>query len=313
MSSKTLDRALASETKFFNISSIALRDAWTDFILARQAMGCTAATLKNYRYTLGRFIAWLEGQGVTAPQDTTARRVREYLAQFSGKSGWYANGNARAIRTLLRFWHKEGYLAQPVTFDMPKVHQKRLPFLTADQVKTVLAVCDARERAIILLLVDSGLRRQEAINLNRADVDLVSGAIRVRQGKGRKDRLAVIGAATRRELLKYWRACPDQAENAPALQTESGGRFTPAGLRSLLARLARRSGVKVSPHALRRTFATLALQGGMDLVSLQMLLGHADLSTTRGYIQWLDGDLLEAHRRSSPVDFLGHGGGKNPR
>jgi len=288
----------------FNISSVPLRDAWTDFILSRQAIQCTPATLKNYQWTLGKFIAWLEAQGVTSPQEVNARLIRQYLAAYADKSDWYMNGHARAIRTLMRFWHREGYLPQPVAFDMPKVHQKRLPFLTAEQVKQVLSVCTTRERAIILLLVDSGLRRQEVCNLNRSDIDLQTGSIRVRLGKGRKDRISAIGATTRRALLKYWQTCPNQEEDAPAIQTETGQRLTSNGIQSLLRRLSQKSGIRFSAHALRRTFATLALQAGMDLVSLQTLMGHNNIGTTRQYIQWLDGDLLEAHQRFSPVEAL---------
>ncbi len=304
MSPQKSQRLSALENQFFNIGSAALRDAWTDFILSRQAMLCTTRTLENYQWVLGKFITWLEGQGITSPEQVSARHVRQYLALYADKSDWYLNGHARAIRTLLRFWHREGYLPQPVTFDMPKVHQKRLPFLTAEQVKQVLDVCTTREKAIILLMVDSGLRRQEVCNLNRSDIDLQTGVIRVRQGKGRKDRIAVIGATTRRALLRYWRECPNQADDAPVIQTENGQPLNGYGLQTLLRRLSQKSGVRFSAHALRRTFATLALQAGMDLVSLQTLLGHSDISTTRGYIQWLDDNLLEAHRRHSPIDNL---------
>ncbi len=295
---------LAPKTQSFNICTAALRDAFTDFILSRQAIQCSAATLKNYQWVLGKFIDWLESQGVTTPQEVTARYVRQYLALWTGKSDWYLNGHARAIRALLRFWHKEGYLPQPVVFDMPKIRQKRLPFLAAEQVKQVLDACNLRERAIVLLLVDSGLRRQEVCNLNRSDIDPQTGVIRVRQGKGRKDRMTVIGATARRALVKYWRECLNQDKDSPAIQTENGQRLTSYGLQSLLRRLSEKSGVKFSAHALRRSFATLSLKAGMDIVSLQALMGHNSVNTTRAYIQWLDDDLLEAHRKASPIDNL---------
>jgi len=304
MSHSKAPRTSALKTDFFNIASIALLDAWTDFILSRQAMHCTPATLKNYQWTLGKFLAWLEQQGITAPQEVSARHVRQYLALYADKSDWYLNGIARAIRTLLRFWHKEGYLPQPVTFDMPKVRQKRLPFLTAEQVSNLLSVCNPREKALVLFMIDSGLRRQEVCNLNREDVNMQTGIVRVRQGKGRKDRIAIIGATTRRTLRAYMRTLPNQQENAPLFQTETGERFTVNGLQSLFVRLSNKAGFKVSAHMLRRTFATLSLKNGMDIVSLQTLLGHSSLETTRRYIQWLDSDLLEAHRQHSPVDHL---------
>ncbi|MDI6696833.1 MAG: tyrosine-type recombinase/integrase [Anaerolineales bacterium] len=312
MTSPKTKRAVALKTQSFNIASVALRDAWTDFVLSRQAMQCTPATLQTYQKVLGRFIAFLEQQGITHPEQVNARHVRQYLSRFADRSDWYLNGIARAIRTLVRFWREEGHMPELVTFAMPKVRQKRLPFLDAEQVASLLAGCSVRERALIMLMVDSGLRRQEVCNLKRGDVDLRTGAVMVIQGKGRKDRLAFIGANARRALLAYLRTQAGQNVDAPLFQTQSGGKFTPAGLRSLFVRLSRRVGFKVTAHMLRRTFATLCLQNGMDVVSLQTLMGHENLETTRRYIQWLGADLLEAHRKASPIDNL-RGKGKKLR
>jgi integrase/recombinase XerD len=265
-------------------------------------MQCTPKTISNYEWSLTRFLTWLTAQGVTSPAEITGRHVRAFIAQYAHLSDWTIFTYARCIRTLLRFWYAEKYMSEPITVTMPRIRQRRLPFLTADQVHHVLRFCTIRERAIILFLVDSGLRRQELINLNREDIDLKTGAVHVIQGKGRKDRLAVVGATTRRAVLKLWVSQLDQRPESPAFQTKTGTRFAQAGLCSMMDRLSARCGVHVSPHILRRTFATLALQNGIDLVSLQSLLGHNNIETTRRYIQWLDDDLLKAHQRSSPVD-----------
>jgi site-specific recombinase XerD len=291
--------------------SITLRDALTDFMLSRQAMQCTPKTLENYTWSLTKFVTYLEQQGITHPEQVSAHHVRLYLAQFADRKSNTLHTLAAHIKTLLRFWRKEGYAAA-VTFEMPKARQERLPFLDAEQVTRLLAICDVRERALVALMVDSGLRRQEVCNLKRGDIDLRSGAVVVRQGKGRKDRLAFIGANTRRALLAFIRSQANQADDAPLFQTQSGGKFSGVGLRSLFVRLSRKAGFKVTPHMLRRTFATLSLQNGMDIVSLQTLMGHENLETTRRYIQWLDGDLLEAHRKASPIDNL-KGGSKKLR
>jgi len=192
----------------------------------------------------------------------------------------------------------------PVKVDVPPVGRQRLPFLTASQVKQLLDVCDSRDRAMILLMVDSGLRRQEVCNLNKSDLDLETGGIHVRQGKGHKDRITAIGATTRRAILLYIRIIPNQADNAPLFQTQDGYRLTGDGIQSIFRRLSKVAGFKVSAHMLRRTFATLALKAGLDVVSLQSLLGHSSLETTRRYIQLLDDDLLQAHHQYSPIDNL---------
>ena len=290
----------------WTLASVALTDAYTDFILSRQAMNCTPATLEFYKYTAGAFLSWAEAQGITQPEGVTARYVRQYLAGLAnvGRKDTTLHANARAIRTLLRFWHAENYLAAPVRFDMPKLAKKRLPVLTADQLQQIAKACNARDCAIVLFMVDSGLRRKETINLNWGDVDMQSGLVRVRRGKGKKDRSAVIGARTRRALLVYRRALSARADNSPLFQTREGGRFASDGFIQIFNRIKRHTGIHVSPHMLRRTFAILALRAGTSLLHLQALGGWATLGMVEHYAQMVDDDLLQAHRQFSPVDRL---------
>jgi len=290
----------------WTLTSYALNDAYTDFILSRQAMRCTQSTLNFYGFTAGKFLSWLEGQSITAPAEVEARHVRAFLAELigSGKSDWTVNDNARAIRTLLRFWYAEKYLPEPILFAMPKVEKKRLPVLSAEEVSNLLALCDVRERAVILLMVDTGLRRSEVVALNWGDLDIMSGLARVVRGKGGKARSVVIGATTRRSLLAYRRTLETATPDAPLIQARDGGRFTGSGLLQLFRRLSKRAGITFSPHALRRTFVILSLRAGMDVLHLQALLGHASLDMVQHYAQMVDDDLIQSHRMHSPVDNL---------
>lgn len=153
-------------------------------------------------------------------------------------------------------------------------------------------------------MVDSSLRRAEVINLNWGDVDIQTGLIRVRQGKGKKDRSAVIGATTRRALLAYRRTLSEISVKSPLFQTNQGGRFASDGFIQIFNRIKKWTGIHVSPHALRRTFAILSLRAGMDALHLQNLGGWADLKMVQHYAQMEDIDLLEAHEAHSPVDNL---------
>jgi site-specific recombinase XerD len=296
---------MATQAKW-TLASVALTDAYTDFYLSRQAMNCTPATLAFYKYTAGAFLAWCEAQGITQPEGVTARYVRQYLAGLAnlGRKDTTLHANARAIRTLVRFWHAEGYLPQPVRFEMPRLEKKRLPVLTAEQLAEILQACNVRDRAIVLFMVDSGLRRKETINLNWGDVDMQSGLVRVRQGKGRKDRSAVIGARTRRALLAYRRNCSKVSQLEPLFQTREGTRFVSDGFIQVFNRIKKRTGIHVSPHVLRRTFTILSLRAGMSPLHVQALLGHASLAMVEHYAQMVDDDLLQAHRQFSPVDNL---------
>jgi site-specific recombinase XerD len=108
----------------WNLASLALNDAYTNFILSHKAMQCAPTTLEFYRYTTGVFLAWAEGQNVTIPeQQVDARLVRYYLADLAtrGKSDKTLHAHARAIRTLTRFWYAEKYISAPVSISMPKI------------------------------------------------------------------------------------------------------------------------------------------------------------------------------------------------
>jgi site-specific recombinase XerD len=293
-------------TVTWQLTSAHLRDAYTDFMLDHQARNHTPATLQFYRYTCGVFLSWCEQNGITDPAEVTARGVRQYIAELAGRglkdtTVW---DHARAIKTMLRFWLAEGYITQPVKFELPKLAKKRLPVLTADQLRQIVKVCNVRDRAIVLFMVDSGLRRAEVCALNWTDVDMPTGLVRVRQGKGRKDRSAVIGATTRRAVLAYRRYQKGSTESAPLFQSDEGRRLTGNGLLGIFRRLTKKTGIHVTPHALRRTFVILSLRAGMDVLHLKALLGHADFTMVEHYAQMEEVDLVSAHRQHSPVDSL---------
>lgn len=292
------------KTQNWTLASVAITDAYTDFILSRQAMRCTPETIVFYTYTAGKFISWLESQSVNSPAEIDARHVRAYLAKLigEGKASSTVNDHARAVKTLLRFWYAEKYLPTPVLFTMPKVEKKRLPVLSAEELSRVLSACNVKEKAVVLLLADTGIRRQEACNLNWSDLQMNNGLLRIERGKGGKARSVVVGATTRRALLAYRRTLPP--DTIPLLVSQKGNRFTGNGLREIMVRLSAKTGIKFSPHALRRTNVILSLRSGMDVLHLQALLGHSSLDMVQHYAQMVDEDLLQAHQQYSPIDNL---------
>lgn len=188
---------------------------------------------------------------------------------------------------------------------MPKVAKKRLPCLTADEFSRLIAACqNPRDKAVTLFMADSGLRRAEVIALNWDDIDMTSGLVTVRRGKGAKARSAVIGASTRRALLGYRRTLEEITDNSPLFLARRNRRFTGAGLMLVFRRLSTRTGIHVTPHALRRTFVVLSLRANMDVLHLQAMLGHSCLEMVQHYEQMVDDDLLQAHKAHSPIDNL---------
>jgi site-specific recombinase XerD len=173
----------------------------------------------------------------------------------------------------------------------------------------MMATCDRRtftgdrDRALLLALLDTGCRASESVALDVQDVNMTTGAVIIRSGKGGKFRTAFMGASTRREVLRYLRHGTENA--GPLWVTPEGGRLTYAGLRSIVRRRARAAGLSVpSLHSFRRAFALGMLKGGADILSISRLLGHADLSLLQRYIRQMVDDLAAVHRRAGPVDKL---------
>jgi site-specific recombinase XerD len=288
------------------LASNRFNDVLLDFLLSRQAMMCTDRTIDWYRYILGKIIEWLVEHNVNEPEQISNKHVRAFLGEMAerGCADSYMHSYARAMKTFSRFMLEEEYISKQISFPMPKLVEKHRRVYDENQVRQILTACqDNRETAFIRLMVDTGLRNAEVRNINWGDLDISSGVVRIHKGKGRKARIVVVGLNTRRALLKYRREV-DNSDGKPVIQTESGTRFTEAGLRSWLNRLGKRAKIHITPHALRRTFATLSLKAGMNVFQLQALMGHATLEMTRHYVRILDEDLVNSHEAYGPIDNL---------
>jgi site-specific recombinase XerD len=128
-----------------------------------------------------------------------------------------------------------------------------------------------------------------------------TGMVRVRHGKGGKDRSAVISPTTRRALLQYRRTI---TVREPLFLSRTNERLTGTGILLIFRRLSKATGLHITPHALRRTFAILSLRAGMDALHLQNLGGWASLDMVQHYAQMVDEDLLHAHSQHSPIEGL---------
>jgi len=181
----------------------------------------------------------------------------------------------------------------------------RIPeVLTESEQKVLLAQPNPRyptgERNLLIMriMLDAGLRLSEAINLKWVDLDLMTGKLHVKQGKGGKDRILWLGEEDL-ELLRHWRERQAQVVGyAPehVFTTLDGKPLQPRYVQAMVARYAKRAGIqkRVTPHTLRHTFATDLLRecGNVELV--RRALGHANLSTTQVYVHLVDTDLEQA-------------------
>lgn len=281
------------------------------FLVSREAMRATPATLDWYRRRLGSFLAFLSTQDVAKPQDIRPQHIRTFIVglQRRGLSDWYIHGHARAIKTFLRFLHNEGIIPDnPMQrVAMPRLDKRILPAFSPDDVKRLLDACHtARDTAIVLCLLDTGCRVGEFVRLNVGDVEMKTGAVTIRQGKGNKDRVTFLGTKARKALLRYLvERTSIGPDDALWLSNTTGERLSAHGLRCMLRRLGKKAGIeKCNPHTFRRTFALWCLRNGMNIYALQQLMGHSDLTILRRYLALVEKDLESAHRRHGAVDNL---------
>jgi site-specific recombinase XerD len=288
-----------------------LRLAFGAFLLDREAARRSRLTIRTYDSCLRDFIAFLEGQGVTTPEAIAPSHIRAYLVslQRQGLKDTTTQNRARVANIFCHFLVEEGIIPEsPMRkVKMPRVDRRVLPAFSPEDVKRLLAACDnPRDTAIVLCLLDTGLRAGEFAALNVADVDLKTGAVQVRRGKGGKGRVVFLGAKARKALLKYVMARGNTKPDEPLwLSGRTGGRLTAHGLASVLRDLGKRANVaRCHPHTFRRTFALWSLRAGMNVYALQQIMGHSDLTILRRYLALVEQDLQEAHRKHGAVDNM---------
>ena len=285
-----------------------LQDAYTDFILSREAINVTERTLSYYEFTLSKIVDYLRDSGVQEVDCLRAYHFRLLLKNLRERnlSDSYIHQYARVSKTFLSFIYKEGYIPQVIDFESPKIAAKHLRVLDVSEIQTLISHCEKlRDKLIILLFVDTGIRLNELCMLDWSDINLDDGSLLVRFGKGKKYRVVGVGFKVRRLLLRYKSQLGNQKTESEKslIQTIHGTRFTTMGLRSVLVRLKEESGIEFSAHALRRSFAKLSVKAGMNLIYIQSLMGHADIETTRNYVQKLDNsEVLNAQKTHGTVD-----------
>jgi integrase/recombinase XerC len=279
----------------------------------------SAYTVKSYREDLTQAIDFLRtrlGLEHPGPDRITTRLLRAYLAWLH-EQGYAKATIARrmaAVRSLCRFLCRQGVLTANPTDGLRSPRQdKKLPhFLTAEDVLRLLdapAVADIlglRDRAILETLYSAGLRVSELTGLNVEDLDISEGIATVR-GKGRKERLVLLGPQAL-EALRAWlhgrdAVAPGRAAAQPAVfLNRNGTRLSSRSVGRLLEKYLKQAGLdpRTSPHTLRHSFATHLLNNGADIRSVQELLGHRSLGTTQIYTHLTTQRLQESYEKAHP-------------
>jgi site-specific recombinase XerD len=233
-----------------------------------------------------------------------------YIKTKGKISGTSINTYVRSIKAFWSWLQKDGIIKKNPLEEVaaPKV-PKRLPkVLSEEELTQVLKVASQknRDRALIEILVDSGMRLNELANLNMEDVDEKDGVIRV-IGKGDKQRNVFISDKTIATLNAYAIfARPEPVKEDRVFLTESGYPLTSRRIQKILDNIGKKAGIKqrLSPHKLRHSYATLSLKHGANLEYVRRTMGHSDIKVTEVYLDVCDADVAQAHRKFSPVANL---------
>ncbi len=275
--------------------------------------GLSGNTLNAYRTDLAAFEAWL-GKKSLALEAASRAEVLGYLAA-NVRQGLSPRSSARRLSTLRRFYRyllREGLIQDDPTSDVrsPSLGRPLPKAITEASVEKLLAAppnttLGVRDRAMLETMYASGLRVSELVALALNELDLTTGLVRV-TGKGGKERIVPLGDEATGRLGEYLQtARPSllgEHKSGAVFLTRRGQPMTRQAFWQLIKRYSALAGIdsSLSPHSLRHAFATHLLNHGADLRSVQMLLGHADLSTTQIYTHVARARLQSLHSSHHP-------------
>lgn len=289
------------------VAALTFPRLYQGFELSRQADGCRDTTISMYRLAYRSVLANLPLEAVSDARNITPDHLLTWAAAIRPLATATRDQRIAKIKALFRWAHQNSYLPSDpsVVLHRPRKDWQPDP-LSIDDVERLLDVSGRgrngiRNRAIVSLLLDSGIRSGELCGLKRADLVLKSGQLTV-LGKGGKTRTVMVGKRTRDAMWRYL-ATRDPDDPSWLFVTENNRAFQKDTLYRLIANLGTEAGIpRLFPHRCRHTFALMFLRGRGDPYTLQYMLGHEDMSVTRMYVKLAAQDVRETYR--SPLDAL---------
>ncbi|MEN9787031.1 MAG: hypothetical protein RLZZ299_2295 [Pseudomonadota bacterium] len=280
-------------------------DGLIDAFLAwmRAERGASPHTLRAYGTDLAGFAAHHEGK---SPEALGVVDLRGWLATTSASPASLQRRIA-TLRTFYRWLQREGHVSESPAERLraPRV-RRGLPRTVEIEEATPIVetpvgegVRATRNRALLELAYGGGLRVSELAALDAGDVDLDAGVVRVRRGKGGKERLVPIGPPAV-EAVRAWLGPRAAQAAAPVFVADGGRRLTTRALYDVVRRAGVQQGRHLHPHMLRHSFATHLLAGGADVRAIQEMMGHESLATTQRYTAVDTEQLGRTHRAAHP-------------
>lgn len=291
-----------------------LPDAIDAFLIDRKAQNLSNGTIHFYRSKFRLLLKFCDSQQITQVEQINPNLIRTYLfwLRETGHSEGGVHAGYRTLRAFLRWWGDE---VEPENWKnpinkvkAPKLDIQPLEPVELDKVKKLIDSCPntfegLRDKAIFYALLDTGARANELLAMDSKDLNIVTGEILIKKGKGGKPRSVFVSKKSKKAIRQYLKLRND---DNPAFWVKANGeRLTYWGLVDLLD--ARSKAAKIdrpSLHDFRRAFALNMLRNGVDIYSIQLLMGHADLQVLRRYLKQNTDDLAQAHKRGSPVEKM---------
>jgi integrase/recombinase XerD len=285
----------------------------------RVERGLAQNTLLAYGHDLKRFAEFLRKRQKLRMEDVTREDIVDFLSGLY-KEKLDSRSVARylvSLRGLYKFAMMEGMVNRDPTenLESPKIRSSLPTYLRVDEIDKLLEAPNLatpiglRDRAMMEVLYSTGLRVSELLNLRIADIDMRIGCVRC-IGKGDKERLVPIGRkaieAVEQYLAqgrpKFARPASPPPHNQVLFLTRIGRRLSRVGIWKILHDYGMRLGLRgrLTPHKLRHSFATHLLERGADLRSVQLMLGHADISTTQIYTHVVEERLKQIYKAHHP-------------
>jgi site-specific recombinase XerD len=284
--------SLTLNQTFLGGFQVTIEDGISAFMLSRKAQGATRKTILYYNWSLGLFEDFLKKKKINELEKITSMVLREYLVESQQRVKLTSvRTYFRAIKAFFNFLVSEEYLKENsvTAVKMPAPEQKIPRTFNAKEIKLILGSFDKndflgyRNYSIMATLFATGLRRQELLDLKLKDINFDVDLIRVRDGKGRKERFVPLSRSLRKILLAYLRqrqAYLEDRHNEYVWINARCDNLHANGLQSVFVKLKEELNIgreRISPHSWRHTFAKNYLFNGGDIFSLQKVLGHSDV------------------------------------
>jgi integrase/recombinase XerD len=290
-----------------------LLDQFLHYILVEK--GLSKNTIDAYSHGLNRFLDYLRRKGIQEMPKVSKLDIRAFLLGLKrqGLSTKSVVRNLAAIRSFFRFLIQEGILdANPIEeLESPKIERKLPEILTLKEVEQLLGQPNSqtplgiRDRTMLEVLYATGMRVSELTKLPVQQVNLEGGYVLV-FGKGSKERIIPLGSEAMKWIALYLSSARERlakGKESPSLFINRSGKgMSRQQFWKNIKAYGRRAGIRkrITPHLLRHSFASHLLEGGADLRSVQLMLGHADISTTQIYTHVTGERLKKIHQRYHP-------------